>query len=317
MAHNQALYKFLFQCVSKSPSPYAVLKRAPLDDGYTGYCYLSQKYGVRDPAALTLQLQFFRPSDNEQPLEVAIRLDDLYNELGMAGKPTPEWERVEKLLNFLEDFPQQDYGGVYSRIEDQLGCRGITYSEATSWIGRRQNTLEKRAALQDIVPRTRPTYVADIAPAPAAAGPSEEPDASILAAALLHLQKDQASASTVQVEVDRAVAAYIAANHRDSAKGKRTSEPCPQTPGLPLRLVARECRVVGCKAPTRSRLCEEHFLQLQACKVKFLTCAITRSDDSVETKYAHYHVTPAAGSKKEWRGILFKNEAAHKTALGE
>ena len=121
------------------------------------------------------------------------------------------------------------------------------------------------------------------------------------------------------VDPTPAIEAFIAATQRDNPKGRRTGEPDPdpQTPGLQLRLVARECRVVGCKAPTRSRLCQEHFLQLQAVKVKFLTCAVPRSDGTIETKYAHYHITPAAGSKAEWRGVLFKNEAAHKAAIGE
>ena len=312
--HNQALYKFLFQCVSKSPSPYAVLKRAPLDDGHTAHCFLSQKYGVRDPAAITMLLQVFAPYDAEKPLEMALRLEDLYNDLDLAGKPTPEWERVEKLLNFLEGFPQMDYGAVYSRIEDQLTCRGITYREATSWVAKRQSTLEHRAALKDIVPRSRPTYLAGTSTGSSAAdtAPTPAPDNATLATIMQLL-----TSAPARAEQNPAVEAFIAASHRDNPNGRRTGEPDPQTPGLKLRLVARECRVVGCKAPTRSRLCQEHFLQLQAVKVKFLPCEVTRSDDTVETKYAHYHITPAAGSKAEWRGVLFKNEAAHKAAIGE
>ena len=103
-----------------------------MDDGHTAHCFLSQKHGVRDPVAITMLVQVFAPHDAEKPLEMALRLEDLYNDLDLAGKPTPEWERVEKLLNFLEGFPQMDYGAVYSRIEDQLTCRGITYREATS-----------------------------------------------------------------------------------------------------------------------------------------------------------------------------------------
>ena len=284
-----------------------------MDDGHAAHCFLSQKCGVRDPAAITMLVQVFAPHDAEKPLEMALRLEDLYNDLDLAGKSTPEWERVEKLLNFLEGFPQMDYGAVYSRIEDQLTCRGITYREATSWVAKRQSTLEHRAALKDIVPQSRPTYLSNTSNGSSAAdpAPTSVPDNAALATIMQLLQAAPAADPTPAVE------AFIAATQRDNPKGRRTGEPDPQTPGLQLRLVARECRVVGCKAPTRSRLCQEHFLQLQAVKVKFLTCAITRSDDTIETKYAHYHVTPAAGSKAEWRGVLFKNEAAHKAAIGE
>lgn len=106
--HNQALYKFLFLCVSKTPTVHAVLRRAPMDDGHTGFCYLPQQHGVRDPAALQLQIQFFTPCDQEKPMAAALRLEGLCNSLSLAGKPTGEWERVDKLLFFLEDFPKDD-----------------------------------------------------------------------------------------------------------------------------------------------------------------------------------------------------------------
>ena len=74
---------------------------------------------------------------------------------------------------------------------------------------------------------------------------------------------------------------------------------------------------MDCKAPTRSRLCEEHFLQLQARKAKFLVCAVPRRGAGGDnppppiTKYAHYVVQAASGDKKEWRGVLFRDAEAH------
>ena len=92
-------------------------------------------------------------------MAAALRLEDLYNSLSMAGKPTEDWERIDKLLFFLEDFPKGDYGSVCSRIEDQATQRGMAYAEAVSWLGKREMILDRRAARADIVPRSRPTYI--------------------------------------------------------------------------------------------------------------------------------------------------------------
>jgi hypothetical protein len=309
--HNQALYKFLFLCVSKTPAVYAVLRRAPMDDGHTGFCYLSQQYGVRDPAALQLQIQFFTPFDQEKPMAAALRLEDLYNSLSMAGKPTDDWERIDKLLFFLEDFPKGDYGSVCSRIEDQATQRGMTYAEAVSWLGKREIILDRRAARADIVPRSRPTYIihnANPASPPANGGGSADAAAS---------STETPGPPGTQAFIPPASQAFIAATQRTNPDDRKRREPCPQTPGLHLHPVARECRAMDCKAPTRSRLCEEHFLQLQARKAKFLVCAVPRRGAGGDnppppiTKYAHYVVQAASGDKKEWRGVLFRDAEAH------
>jgi len=308
MAHNQALYKFLFLCVSKTPSVHAVLSRAPRDDGHAAFCYLSQQCGVRDPAALQLQIQFFTPYDQERPMAAALRLEDLFNSLALAGKPTGEWERVDKLLFFLEDFSKDDCGQVCSRIEDQATQRGMTHAEAVNWIGKRQAILERRAARADIVPRTRPTYAAKISdpalPTNADPPPQQGPMVGV----------PPVSSPNAQ--------AFIAATQRSNPNDRNRREPCPQTPGLHLHPVARECRAVDCKAPTRSRLCEEHFLQLQSRKAKFIVCAVPQrgsapTDTQRNTKHAHYVVQDATSERKAWRGVLFKDAEAHAAAIKE
>jgi hypothetical protein len=109
------------------------------------------------------------------------------------------------------------------------------------------------------------------------------------------------------------VSAFLAATHRKGPAGTAPPrEPCPQTPGLKLKRVAGECRVDGCKTPSRSRLCNEHALQLSAQKVKFLPCTTNG-----ETRCACYVVQPAEGSKPAWQGTLIKDEAAHHKITGE
>ena len=235
-------------------------------------------------------------------MAAALRLEDLYNSLALAGKPTDEWERVDKLLFFLEDFPKDDYGQVCSRIEDQATQRGMTFAEAVSWIGKRQAIIERRAARADIVPRTRPAYAAKIV----------DPASSV-------------EPGTVAAEVvPPASQAFIAATQRTNPDDRTRREPCPQTPGLHLHPFARECRAVDCKAPTRSRLCEEHFLQLQSRKAKFLVCAVPprggggpNPTQERNTKYAHYIVQEATSERKAWRGVLFKDAEAHAAAIKE
>jgi hypothetical protein len=306
--HNQALYKFLFMCVAKTPAVYAVLSRAPRDDGHTAFCYLPQQCGVRDPAALQLQIQFFTPHDQERPMAAALRLEDLFNSLALAGKPTDEWERVDKLLFFLEDFPKNDYGQACSRIEDQATQRGMTYSEAVTWIGKRQAMLERRAARIDIVPRTRPTYAAHISDPAQSMNQDPTPQ--------------QGTVMVVPPVSPPATQAFIAATQRSNPDDRKRREPCPQTPGLHLHPVARDCRAVDCAATTRSRLCEEHFLQLQSRKAKFLVCAVpqrgsAQHDTQRYTKHAHCLVQNATSERQAWNGVLFKDAEAHAAAIKE
>ena len=95
----------------------------------------------------------------------------------------------------------------------------------------------------------------------------------------------------------------LAAKQRQKPNGERPPlEKCPQTPGLYLRRIASKCRVDGCATNSRSRLCEEHYLQLMTQKVKSLPCTLAAA-----TKYAVYQTTPAAGPKPEWKGITIRD----------
>ena len=287
--HNQALHKYLLSCVRSTPTVLAVFRRAPSGDGYTAYCHLSEHYGMRDAAHLKAQLMFFAPTDNEQPLAVALRLGDLYAALELAEVYTDQYEMVAKVLSFLEDFPSSDYGGVYSRIEEASTTRGITFEEAISWISKRQQILFDRQALQEVVPRTRPVYKS------AVVDPTTD---------------DNGTGSTT---------VNVAATHRDQPTDKHRPdkrsprEPCTQTPGLFLKRESQECRVNDCKTPTRSRLCEEHALQLISKKAKSLPCS-TPKYVGKELKHAYYAVQPAQGSKPEYRGILIRSAADEKIA---
>jgi len=300
--HNMALYQFLFKCVKQNVAVFAVLRRAPSGDGHTGYCFLSEQCGVRDFAAIQAYIQFFQPYESELPLAAALRLEGLYDELDMAGKPTPDWERVEKLLTVLSEFPK--FSGVYERLEEASSTRGITYKEASTAIGKRQTTLDKRTTLANIVPRSRPVYqMSQQSMAPANPPPQDAGSSSA----------EVPGSSPAEVPAPPWVSAFLAATHRKGPTGgPPPREPCTQTPGLKLKRVAGECRVDGCKTPSRSRLCNEHALQLSAQKVKFLPCTTNG-----ETRYAYYVVQPAEGSKPAWQGMLIKDEAAHRKITGE
>jgi hypothetical protein len=292
--HNMALYQFLFKCVKQNVAVFAVLRRAPSGDGHAGCCFLSEQCGMRDFAAIQTCIQFFQPHESELPLAAALRLEGLCDELDLAGKPTPDWERVERLLTVLSEF--QNFTSVYERLEEASSTRGITYKEAATAIGKRQTTLDKRATLANIVPRSRPvhqitqrTTVPDLPPT------------------------QDTGSSSAEVPVPSWASAFLAATHRKGPSGgSPPREPCTQTPGLKLKRVAGECRVDGCKTPSRSRLCNEHALQLSAHKVKFLPCTLNG-----ETRCAYYVVQPAEGSKPAWQGILIKDEAAHRKLNGE
>jgi hypothetical protein len=289
MTHNEALYTFLLAAVSKHPTVYAVFRRAPSGDGHTAWCYLSSHYGVRDPSALLAELQFFTPYDSETPFATALRLSTLYADLSQADKPHAEWEMVAKLIDILEHSPQADFGATTSRIEDASNSRGITFDEAMSMIGHRQSILDSRSAVASIVPRTRPVYKAAVL-----SNLTEPPP------------PPPSSNTTTQIaELQATVDVFLAGNHRHQPPPKSQAPPrekCPQTPGLHLRRVAAPCRVDHCSTPTRSRLCEEHALQLISRKAKFHTC----TTDNVP-KYALYGITPADGATPEWRGIVMRD----------
>lgn len=242
-------------------------------------------------------------------MAAALRLGDLFNELAQADKPMDEWEKVSKLLTFLEAFPSGDFGACASRIEDASNTRGITFEDAVSWIAQRQTILDDRVTLADIVPRTRPIYKAATQTLdtvlPDAAAPMAPGGSSSVAPPV-------SETPATDYSHDHLVKAFIAATHRKNAEGKTPREKCPQTPGLHLRRVAAECRVDGCVTPSRSRLCEEHALQLVSRKAKFLPCS-----HSGTTRYAVYSEQQAQGSKPAWRGILIRDEEAHRKALGE
>ena len=85
--HNMALYQFLFKCVKQNVAVFAVLRRAPSGDGHTGYCFLSEQYGMRDFAAIQAYIQFFQPHESELPLAAALRLEGLYDELDWLASP--------------------------------------------------------------------------------------------------------------------------------------------------------------------------------------------------------------------------------------
>jgi hypothetical protein len=298
--HNEALYTFLLSAVSKHPTVYAVFRRAPSGDGNSAYCFLSAHYGVRDPSTLMAELQYFTPHDAENPFATALRLGTLYADLSLADKPHHDWEKVAKLLDFLEGCPQADFGAVSSRIEDASNSRGISFDEAVTWLGHRQSTLDSRMAVSAIVPRTRPVYQA------AVHHTDESPQSSPPAKNSMEQQFQ---------ELQKSVGVFMAANHRHQPPPKAPMTPrenCPQTPGLKLRRIAAPCRVDGCSTPSRSRLCEEHALQLVSKKARSLPCTT-----NAETRFAHYGHTPAAGSKPEWRGILIRDAAAERDANGE
>jgi hypothetical protein len=193
-------------------------------------------------------------------LATALRLGTLYADLKLAGKPHEVYEMVRKLLDILEADPSNDVRSVLSRIEDATNTRGISYDEATSWIGHRQSILDSRAAVAAIVPRSRPVYKADV-----------QPDIS--------KSDTQAPSSPqsdlTQDELQHMVQVYLSTQHRknprtDYRKSGPGRAPCPQTPGLFLKREAAPCRVDGCSTPSFSRLCEEHALQLVSKKAQSL-----------------------------------------------
>ena len=303
LLHNQALYNFLLDAVSTTPKVYAIFRRAPSGDGHMAYCYLSERYGIQNPAALMAQLQFFQPIVDEQPHDAALRLELLYDSLQDVDKVFPNWEKITKLLDFLEEFPSKDFGNVHGRIEDRQNTIGIAFAEAISMIGQRQTILDARSAARDVVPRSRPVYQFQ-------QSTQEQPPSDNLSSSTDTTTNDDVE-SRITEEVNRRV--LLAATHRRKPGSDSTTrrEPCPQTPGLRLRRVATECRVDNCKTPSRSRLCEECALRLTAGKDKSLPCTLNG-----ETKHAHYAQQPASGSKPAWHGILIRDAAAEAVAMG-
>jgi hypothetical protein len=234
----------------------------------------------------------------------ALRLGTLYANLKLASKSHEEYEMIRKLLDILEAAPSSDFGSVHSRIEDATNTRGISYDEATTWIGHRQSILDSRAAVAAIVPRSRPVYKADV-----------QPDIS---------KSDTSASSSAQSdctidELQQMVQVYLSTQHR---KNPRTDyrksgthppgrPPCPQTPVLFLRREAAPCRVDGCTTPSLSRLCEEHALQLVSKKAQSLVCTT-----SGVQRHAYYAENPAVDNKPAWRGILIRDAAAQLDANG-
>ena len=246
---------------------------------------------MRDSAHLKAQLMFFAPTDNEQPLAAALRLGDLFAALELAEVNTDQYDMVAKVLSFLEDFPASDYGGVCNRIEEASTTRGITFEEAISWISKRQQIIFDRQALREVVPRTRPVYKA------AVVDPTTDDNGITMLSTTANVAVTHRDQPTDQ--------------HRPDKRPPR--EPCTQTPGLYLKRESQECRVNDCKTPIRSRLCEEHALQLISKKAKSLPC-LTPKYVGKELKHAYYAVQPAQGSKPEYRGILIRSAADEKIA---
>ena len=293
--HNEALYIFLLSAVSHNPSVHGILQRAPNGDGHTAYCYLSTHYGVRDPSTLIAELTFFQPGDTETAFACALRLGTLYTDLAAAHKPHEDWEMVAKLLVLLEDLPAADFGAVASRIEDATNSRGITYEEAVTWIGHRQSILDSRASVLAIVPRARPVYKAAVDQQSSDINNEDES---------IHRHPSEMTNAELQdsiKDLTSSLSVFMATDHRHQPKsGLPPKECCPQTPGATLRRTAHPCRVDGCEQLSRSRLCEEHYLQLVSKKVKNLPCTTKGI-----TKFAVYQENKPEGGK-EWSGILIR-----------
>ena len=100
----------------------------------------------------------------------------------------------------------------------------------------------------------------------------------------------------------------------DPAKGEIDSV---HTPGIIISgtRAPNACRVKDCEEICIERLCDEHYLQLQACKVKSLPCRPnSKNPNDTNIKYAYFEQMPASETEPAWSGIRLRNQAAENAA---